>query len=44
MRAIAASDVMECEPSLILRWEHTGREIVNERRATHARPLSPASD
>ena len=44
MRAIAASGVMECEPSLILRWEHTGGEIVNERRATPSRPLRPASD
>jgi hypothetical protein len=44
MRAIAASDVMECEPSLIPRWEHTGGEIVNERGATYARPLLPASD
>jgi hypothetical protein len=44
MRAIAASDVMECEPSLIPRWEHTGSEIVNERSATHGRPLLPASD
>jgi len=44
MRAIVASDVMECEPSLIRRWDHTSGEIVNERGATYARPLGPASD
>jgi hypothetical protein len=44
MRAIAESDVMECEPSLIQGWEHTGGEIVNERGATYARPLLLASD
>jgi hypothetical protein len=44
MRVIAASDVMECEPSLISRWEHTGGEIVNEGGATYARPLPLASD
>jgi len=44
MRAIVASDVMECELSLIFRWEHTRGEIVNERGATCARPLGPASD
>jgi hypothetical protein len=44
MRAIVASDVMECEPSLIDRWEHTRGDIVNERAATYARPLEPASD
>jgi hypothetical protein len=41
---VVASDVMDCEPSLIARWEHTGDEIVNERGATCARPLSLASD
>jgi hypothetical protein len=36
---------MECEPSLIPRWEHTGGEIVNETPvAIDARPLSAASD
>jgi hypothetical protein len=44
MRVIAASDVMECEPSLILRWEHTGGEIVNEAGATYARPSARATD
>ena len=44
MRAIAASDLMNCEPSLIFRWEHTGGEIVNEGGATYAHPLLAASD
>jgi hypothetical protein len=44
MRAVMAADVIVCEPSLIGGWEHTGGAIVNERGATYARPLRPASD